>query len=318
MKKNKINKIIVALLLSAIIIFVPLESVRADAWGANYSAAILKQTMEQIAQQIHGAIMGALKQAAVQTINSSVSAMISGGGGSGGALFITNWNDYLVSQPLKKTELYMNDFFTLTTRGSGSSSNYLSSSRSGEGISGNYTNYLVEQAKKATTGSSIPQTNISEYVSDPSEMFSAGNWRGFSAFVSNPANNPFGYTLMAQSAYQEKLEQEKDEARIRAMSYQGYTAKESNGNVITPGSAIASMQAGVQDLGNKIIASAQNIPEVITAVVTRIATNAIRQGIGNAQRNVQREINNVVGGVRRDVNEAVRQSGPGTIFKPSY
>lgn len=318
MKKIETNKIIVALLLSAVIILVPLESVRADAWGANYSAAILKQTMERIDLEIHGAIMGALKQAAVQTINSSVGAMISGGGGSGGAMFITDWNDYLVGQPLKKTELYMNDFFTLTTRGSGSSSNYVSSSGSGEGVSGSYANYLVNQAKKLTTESSIPQTDISNYVSDPSKMFSAGNWRGFSAFVSNPANNPFGYTLMSQSAYQEKLEKEKDEARTKAMSYQGYTAKESNGRVITPGSTIASMQANVQDLGNKIIASAQNVPEVITAVVTKIATNAIRQGIGNAQRNVQREINNVTSGVRRDVNEAVQQSGPGTIFKPSY
>ncbi len=318
MKKNKTNKIIVALLLSAVIILVPLESVRADAWGANYSAAILKQTMELIAQQIHGAIMGALKQAAVQTINSTVSNLVSGGGGSGGAMFITDWDDYLVGQPLKKTELYMNDFFTLTTRGSGSSSNYVSSSGSGEGVSGSYTNYLVEQAKKTTTESTLPQTDLSDYVSDPSKMFSAGNWRGFSAFVSNPANNPFGYTLMSQSAYQEKLEKEKDEARTKAMSYQGYTAKESNGRVITPGSTIASMQADVQDLGNKILASAQSVPEIITAVVTRIATNAIRQGIGNAQRNVQKEITNVTTSVTSDINETVQQSGPGTIFKPSY
>lgn len=317
MKKNKANKIIVALLLSAIIIFVPVESVKADAWGANYSAAILKQTMERIDAEIHGAIMGALKIAAAESINSTVSSLISSGGTSG-AMFITDWDDWLVTQPAETTKTYMNDFFTLATSGTSSSSNYISASGSSEGTTGSYTNYLVEQAKKATTESTLPQTDISDYVSDPSEMFSDGNWRGFSAFVSNPANNPFGYTLMSQSVYQEKLEKEKDEARTRAMSYQGYTAKESNGKVITPGSTIASMQADVQDLGNKIIASAQSIPEVITAVVTRIATNAIRQGIGNVQQGVQKEITNVTTSVTSDINEAIEESGPGQLFESMY
>lgn len=317
MKKIETNKIIVALLLSAVIIFVPLESVRADAWGANYSAAILKQTMERIAIEIHGAIMGALKQAAAETINSTVNSLISSGGTTG-ALYITNWDDWLVNQPAETTKTYMNDFWTLTTKGTTSSGNYISASGSSEGTTGSYTNYLKEQAKKVTTESTLPQTDLSNYVSDPSEMFSAGNWQGFSSFVSNPANNPFGFTLMSQSAYQEKLEYEKKKAETQAVAYKGFKAQTSGSSVITPGSTIADMYSNTQDLGNKIIASAQSIPEVITAVVTRIATNAIRQGIGNAQRNVQREINNVTSGVRRDVNETVQQSGPGTIFKPGY
>lgn len=318
MKKKALKKtIIISLLFLIATVFMPLRKARADTWGTNYAAAVLKQTMEQIAKQIHGAIMGAMKQAAAETINSTVSNLISSGSGSGGALFITDWDDYLAGQPEKKTELYMNDFFTLTTRGSSSASNYASSG-SGEGVSGNYTNYLVKQAKKATTESTLSQTDISDYTDDPSEMFSSGNWRGFSAFVSNPANNPFGYTLMSQSVYQEKLEKEKDEARTRAISYQGYTAKESNGKVITPGSTIASMQAGVQDLGNKIVANAQNVPEVITAVVTKIATNAIRQGIGNAQRNVQKETTNVTTSVKNDINGVTAENGPGQAFESMY
>lgn len=316
MKKNKTNKIIVALLLSAIIIFVPLESVRADAWGANYSAAILKQTMERIDIEIHGAIMGALKQAAVQTINSSVSAMISGGGTSG-SLIINDPYKFIFTDTDREARLSVKSFLDSSLRGRGSGLNYVPAGMD-EGILGNYYANLYRSASKVIEPGGASRINL-DCCSDPSDPFAKGNWCCFnSLFSGNPMANPLGAQLVTEGMLISEKEQREKLAMSRYQTGGGFRDVIKNGQVITPGSAIASMQAGVQDLGNKIIASAQNIPEVITAIVTRIATNAIRQGIGNAQRNVQKEINNVTSGVRRDVNEAVQQSGPGTIFKPSY
>jgi len=311
------RKIILSILALAILVFIPSHSARADVWGANAMAAILKHTMERIDAEIHGAIMGALKIAAAESINSTVSSLISSGGTSG-AMFITDWDDWLVKQPAETTKTYMNDFFTLATKGTSSSGNYVSASGSTEGTTGSYTNYLVEQAKKTTTESTLPQTDLSDYVSDPSEMFSAGNWQGFSSFVSNPANNPFGFTLMSQSVYQEKLDYEKKKAETQAIANKAFKSQTSGGKVITPGSTIADMYINAQDLGNKIIANANSIPEVITAVVTKIATNSIRQGIGTVQQSVQKEVTNVTTSVTSDINEAMQESGPGQLFESMY
>ncbi len=289
----------------------------ACAWWPDIPAQIYARTMRLIDEEIHGVIMGALKQAAAESINSTVSSLISGGGTSG-ALVISDWDDWLVNQPAETTKTYMNDFFTLATSGTSSSSNYVSASGSTEGTTGSYTNYLVDQAKKTTTEATLPKTDLSDYVSDPSEMFSAGNWQGFSSFVSNPANNPFGFTLMSQSAYQEKLEYEKKKAELQAVAFKGFKPQTSGGKVITPGSTIADMYSNAQDLGNKIIANANSVPEVITAVVTKIATSAIRQGIGTVQQSVQKEITNVTTSVTSDINEAIEESGPGQLFESMY
>src|SRR4030042_5039479 len=171
------RKIILSILMLAVLIFIPSHRARADVWGANAMAAILKHTMERIDAEIHGAIMGALKIAAAESINSTVSSLISSGGTSG-SLVISDWDDWLVTQPAETTKTYMNDFFTLATNGTSSSSNYISASGSTEGTTGSYTNYLVEQAKKTTTEAALPKTDLSSYVSDPPEMFSAGNWQG--------------------------------------------------------------------------------------------------------------------------------------------
>lgn len=309
------RKIILSIITLAVLVIIPFHRARADVWGANAMAAILKHTMERIDAEIHGAIMGALKIAAAESINSTVSSLISGGGTSG-AMFITDWDDWLYNQPAEQTKLYMNDFLTLTTAGKGSSSNYIATGQ-GEGVTGSALAQHI-QSYKNSMENNIPQYDLDSTCEDLSTVPSSEFWRCWSASHSNDMNNYFGRELVWDSASISKQTREEQKAAYTAMSYKGFKPQTSGSSVITPGSTIADMYSNTQDLGNKIIASAQSIPEVITAVVTRIATNAIRQGIGNAQRNVQREINNVTSGVRRDVNEAVQQSGPGQTFKPMY
>lgn len=316
MLNTSLKKIYITTFFCLLAVLLPIKKASADAWGANYAAAIMKHTLEQIDRTIQGVMIGTAKQIAARMVHQTVGKLILGGnGGSGGPLYITNWNQYLYTDVANSANIVMNDFFTWTTRGANSAVNY--AALQAEGITGSYANYLTRQAQETINGS-MSRMDIQSYVSDPSQMFAQGNWRAFNAFVSNPANNPFGFTLMSQSVYQETLERERNKAEIQAIAYQGFKAQKSNGEVITPGSTIKDIQSQVENIGNNIIATAQHIPEIITATVIQTTTEIIRQGIGNAQRNVQREINNVVGGVRRDVNEAVQQSGPGTIFRSSY
>lgn len=293
----------------ASVLFFPMNA-KADAWGSNAVAAVMKHTMEEITYQIRGILLGTLKQTAMETIVRDVDNMIAGVGMES-AMFITDWNDFLVERPLRETELYMNDFFTLTTRGKAYGSNYRPS-----GGSSNYAGYLVSQARRATVESGLPQYDLDQYVSDPSNMFAGGNWRAFSSFISNPANNPIGYTLAAQSVQQEKLENRKKEAEAKGIAYAGYKPQEAgDGTVVTPGSTIKDIQSNTNDLGSKIIANAEHVPEIIAAVVTRTITNTIRNGIGNIERYAQREIMKKTNEAQRRINQTIM---PQDIFRYSY
>lgn len=257
-------------------------------WGEPMMAEEMGQMMDAIEKQIYGVIMGAMKQAAVKAIEGQISNITSGGGsGSEGAMFITKWDDFLYKEPAKQTELFMNDFFSQTSRGASSSTNYLSAFSSGSGSGSGYAGQLVEQAKSAIEGG-LPQTNFQEYASDPSQMFAKGNWRAWNAFISNPANNPFGYTLMAQQAYMSEMDRRINEAMTKATAYQGYLGQMQGGEVVTPGSIIKDIQSKAEGMSFDVLSNARDIPEVITALVTRIVTKTITQGIGKAAQNAQR------------------------------
>lgn len=95
----------------------------AQAWVAS-EIAIATATYEQMFQLIKSALLGALKQVAATTINQIVSNMVGGGSGSG-PMFITDWQDYLINQPARNTQAYMNDYLTQLTRGQGSVASYV-------------------------------------------------------------------------------------------------------------------------------------------------------------------------------------------------
>lgn len=323
-------------------------------WPADWALnASMTEMLAKMNRMIEGAIISALKQTAIQTINQTVGNAISGGsGGSGGAMFVTNWRDFLINEPAEKTNLYMNDFFSQITSGRGNSSNYQSSdawsgmgqyfsSSQGEpfnyepgvegvstaregvvqgsinigGLGGNYENYLINQAKKITIEQLNPKTDIRNYVSDPSQMFSTGNWRAFTSFISNPANNPFGFSLIAQEEYHSKLAQEQMIRQTEGAAYKGFKALKSGENILTPGSTIADIQSQTEDLGNKILAAAETPSEVITSLVTRMLTKTIQQGIGQAQQKVQREINSKVNNYSGEFRKI---QNPSQLFKSSY
>lgn len=289
---------------------------QAGYWGEPIAAAQMKFVMETIRRSIEGALLGSLKVAAVQMLNNQVGQLI-GGSSVGEALFITNFNDFLYQGPAQRTELYMNDFFTLTTRGKTSGANYIGVGDT-SGIGGNYASYLKSVGRQSTTeAAGISTYNLEEYTPNPEAMFAEGDWRAFNAFFSNPANNPYGYSLQAERVYQEKLAMEQQEATVKALS-SGFLPAESNGTVVTPAGTIEAVVGDVSTLGNKVIAAASNPTELLSGVVAGVAnkliSNLVQRGVGQIQSNIQREIGNVSREVNSSLNQATQQLGPGARF----
>jgi len=316
--------------------FFPYADARADYWGAAMMSEVWAAAYNKMMKQIDDTLVASLQQAAYQTISNTYNNAISG---ANGPMFITNWESFLINDPQRKADLYMNDFFTSMTSGRGSSSyssakklfserNSLSSDgkvagaeTAREGIvagdyawsisSGSYQIALVEEAKNNTVNASTPACEMT----DASGAFTGNSWSTFTTMIGTDSCNKFGFNNIAQSVYASKLEKEGKIAETQGIAYSGYKATTSGGFVITPGSTIASIQAQIEDLPNKVIAAADSAPEIITSIVTRLATRTIQQGIGQAQQYVQREINNQVDGVTQQIRN---QTDPRKIFKTNY
>jgi hypothetical protein len=312
MKMKNNQKLIVSLLFFLLVFaftFAPTSKLNASYWGENYAANIMQTMMERVFTMIQEFIRGSMKQMAIQSISSTISATISGGGGSE-AMFIVNWKDALVTEPQQKTQLALNDFFSATTRGKGSSLNYVSSSGSG---SGNYASKLLQSAKNATSSSAAPPTmDLQQYASGPSQVFDKKNWRGYNALISNPANN-FGLTLNAMELKAATLAQEKKLASDQAISNQGFKPKMSGDSVMTPGSLVGQMQAQAQDIGNKAIASASSLPEIITSLVSRMAMQTLSQGIGNISGQIKTSISGKTQKINASLSKTVNGSSSGSF-----
>ena len=293
---------------------------RAGVWGEPTAAGLMTSMIAQIQEAIKGALLGSLKSAAIQMLNNQIDRLI-GGNSVGQALFITDYQEFLYGTSQQQVELFMNDFFTRTTRGMGSSANYIATGEIGSELTGNYANYLIAQAENALPdaeqGAEEGCLDLYEYVESPEAMFTDGDWRALNAFFSNPCNNTFGYTLMTEAAYQEKFTEEVEAAKLKAQS-SGFVPQEVDGKVVTPAATIEGLATNVQDIGNRMIAAASNPGEflsgVVVSMVNQTVNKLVQRGVGKVQANIQREVNDSNRKTAEARNKAARESGPGSQF----
>jgi hypothetical protein len=319
----------------------------AHAWDA-IPAAIYKQTMEKIDWNIKGIIMGALKQQAARIINEQVNKLVGGTVGSG-AMFITDWEDFLVREPQRQANTYMNDYLSQITRGRGSSSGYsyrtgyvlgASDSKASEGFFGgkvlgideedpnsptfegsaqptassdNYYEDLLDTAKAATTERQDPTPT---FEGNPSQVFEKGNLRDFNLLLRG-TNYPPAFLTSVRVKYREYSYNQDREAFARSIAYHGYLGTTKNGRIVTPGSTIEQTVANAQDIGNKIIAAAQHPEELISSVVANVVNTAIKQGIGTVANMVDRQVNQVTDKALNTVNTSLKSVGPRALYNGS-
>lgn len=286
--------------------------VQAGYWGEPIFAAYIDDMLEKIMRQIEGAMLAALKSSAVTLINSQVGQLV-GGSSTGASMVINDWKQYLYAEPEQKVQVYMEDWFSQMTKGRASSANYDSpySLATGSPTLGNYSARLVEGAKYSLSAPYQP-TDILEVSPDPEAALAEGDLRTLNALFSNPMNNPFGFTLAAQSYERSVREREQQEQVVQAISH-GYRSVPG-----LPGATLGQMVADVQDIGNKIIAAAENPAElasgIITSLVNKTITSMIQKGIGDVQANIQREINSVDRKITGQIQEINEELGPAAGF----
>lgn len=268
--------------------------------------AFIRTMLDNMWIQIRAALVGALKKAAIDTMSETVNNLVSGVS-QAGSLFISDWSDYLFTMPKNSSRQYMNDFFTITTRGKGSGS-YSSSRTCG---TQNYSKWRTERAKGVNVELNLTslQDNFEEFACSPVEMFGEGSWAAYNAFMS-PNNNPIMYALIAEEMAIKKEQEEKEKAQIQAVANQGFISQSKNGLVITPGSLIKDITAAANTMDNDAIANARNVGEVAGIVVGKIASNVIKQGIGNARQQIQNKINSGICDGAQSLRDQLKELTP--------
>lgn len=304
-KKSIVISVFALVLFSQAIVSVP--RAQAGYWGEPIFAAFIDDMLEKIMRQIEGAMLTALKSAAINLINNQVGQLV-GGSSTGSSLVINDWKGFLFEEPEQKVQVAMENFFTSMTSGRSSSANYGSPYAL---ASGNYSARLIEGAR-LSLGTPYKPTDILEVSPDPETALAEGDLRTLNALFSNPMNNPFGFTLAAQSYERSVREQEQQEQLVQSISH-GYRSSPG-----LPGSTVGQLVANAQDVGNKVIAAASNPGElaggVITSLVNKTITNMIQKGIGDVQANMQREIGNVGRQISGQSQTLDKTLGPGAGF----
>ena len=338
MKSNKytknISKIILAVFLAAFFSFAAPAKTQAALWPGIDPE--ISQTLTAIYNHIQGTIMAALqKQAATMLSRQATNAIAGKSLNSAG--FITDWQGFLYTTPQKQATTYMNDYLSKMTKGTGSTTGYISegflssgttagatsttgttststSSLLGASSSGNYPQQLQQSAQsliKAQNPTQIPQLT---YQGDPSQMFASGNFQNMLNYMSG-VNNPWAFNMAAQSAYQTQLTQLQNAAKSQAVAYSGFkgvTTTAANGKqiVTNPGSLTVRAVSSAQNIGNSIVASATNPEQIITAVVSQLATQAIKMGLGQVQSYVNKELNTP----QKNQTQALSTQSPAALF----
>ena len=326
--------------------FLQIHGAQADVWGAAYGAAIAKRAMDTAYEEMQAAILGTLKVTAYELLHTQVGQLI-GGASVKESLIISDWEDFIVRKPMDKSVVYMNDFFSssfqaknscdyvplaASSRDPFSDSLVTSCATLQEGVRfvQSYPSYLEEYARTTIGGEvskgidKVQEYTLDQFCSDPSEMFSSGNWKCWDAYFSNDFNNPYGYSLIAEKKYYAEVEKNREIARLQSMAYQGYKPQTTADGlyVITPGSLIKDIQSSVTDLGNKIIAAANSPSEFFSALITSFVTSfiqqTIRNGVGEIQQHIQTEIREADKKMSTEVNRVVEEVGLRARYMPLY
>lgn len=311
-KKNKRNKknfgknIFVIFLLFFTFSFVPTKNTEAF-WG-EIIQAFLDNTLEVLTKQSLGGMQGAAKKQAANMIIKQTESMLSGNSLSD-TKFITNWEDYLISQPTERTNRYINDQISYTLGGKGSS-NYRNANGS------NYLQLMEGIAKESASENESLQVNFSNSDS----IFRSGNNYNFSGLNSymEGVNNPWAMDFYIKNKYNTYLEEEKEIAQAKSVAYSGFKGggdEDGSGQIYIPGSILYGNTVNAYDLGNKTIAGATSMGEIISTAVSQMITQSVQAGIGNVKKSINKEINSVNSRVNQNINNSVNQYGPSAAYQ---
>lgn len=195
------------------------------------------------ANNLAGIAFTAVKIGALKVVQIATQKIIGTGGGGG---VVTDWNDYLYIAPKQLALAQMKSFFNTASMGKASILNY-------EGVGPNYPNYLQTQALQTIEGQKFA-TNLQSIVTDPKHLLAGGNMKGIMSYL-EPANNPMGYSMIAQSKYNNELS--KATTIAKNSQKDGILPVKQNGKIIQPAALVANALMQVDQQGERLIMDAK-------------------------------------------------------------
>lgn len=314
MKEKKsifFKKFLSTIILVLVFSFSPISSYKSQAAWGEFVQEGFHFVLLNVMETIKGITISQLKIQASKSLNKQVSVLISGNSGGGGAAFITDWRDYLVSQPENQVRVYMNDYLSQMTAGKGTYSGYRA-----EGFSGGL-NYLAQLSEDVKSGVGLNSFRVT-YEGNPSQMFSSGKgFKDLSLYLSG-VNNPWAFKAAYDGEYQRKLDEFKLAAQTRSIAYQGFKGTTGGGDIVTnPGSLVKETVANIQNIPNMALATASSVQEVISSVVSNMITASIQRGYEGIQ-NASSEKINVQAQLNSGINSTISKNGPGAKFNLNY
>ena len=275
--KRKIKKILPIILFSIIFIFSFSPKANA-AWIPGLDPAI-KSALDYVRENITGIIVGQLKQQGVRTLTAQINKFA--GGSGGGAAFVTNWEDAIINQPRNETIVQMNDYLSDVTNGRNSYSQYST------GINTGPSNYFADLSNSVRK-LDAPNLKVT-YEEDPSQMLDGKDFKKLEKW-SEGINNRYMFGVVFDQKQEETKENITLATQTDKIANQGFEGAQGDGegNVTSPGILSKEMMANVQNLPNNILASAETIPEVTSALVSLVINRTFSQGFSSVQRSVSK------------------------------
>ena len=296
-KHKTAKKIILTVFLLLFFCFFNISKTQAALWPAIDPG--IQTGLTEIMNLITESLVSGIKQQSITTLISQIDNL-AGQGNNGQPVFITNWEDYLINEPMNQTNIYMNDYVSQMTRGKNTYSGY-----STEGFTGpaNYSADL-SQSVKPLSDEDVPQVT---YEGDPSQMLDSGNLKNMELYLSG-VNNPWAFDIAVQAEQQKVFENNKLEVQSKAIANQGFPGTETS-----PGILVKETMANVQDIPNKALASASSISELVSSLVSQMISRSITQGFSSVQRSISKNSSSQ-SRYNSSVNSAIEEDGPGARF----
>lgn len=324
-KKYFFKKIALTIFFSILFSFFPTKENRACAWMAM-AAAVYETTTTEVNRAIEGLKMGVLKQQAISMLDEQMNIFISGASG-GGARFIINWENYLVKDPVYRTQNYMNDYISRATSGRGSISGYrvngsfvlgAETEKGNEGFGKEavlgvstqigYTPSYAQQMTTMVQEEVIHPKEFKLYNSEPEDMFKYNNLAGLNSYFEIPPPVVKSYAV---AEYQARLEEEQRIATAKALAYQGFIGNETPEGLISyPGSLLKEAKANIDRLPSLEVISATNLTELATATTSKLISGITNMAISG----VKNSVTNVTINAANQVNQSIQSRGPGALY----
>lgn len=335
-KYSPSKKIVLTLIFSAAFSFFPIQTKKADAWDA-LAAEVWKDTQEKITYTVNGTLMSSLRQSAFSLLSREMDRFISGVSRNG-VRFVTSWENYLIKNPTRNAQHYINDYISHALSGRGSSANYSSSgavfgvstvAMSNEGFFGEskekvlgdeyssiyYESYAEKMEDMLQEEVVEPEPWSLTYYDDPQNMFDSDNLANLNSYVVGD-NMMVDGKMYTDAAYQQKLDEEKTIAAVEGTANQGFESeKTEDGYVLKPGILFKDAKANVENLPNLTIAAATSIPELVAATVSRAISGLMESTIKGVERAIVREADMITNSAIKQTNGAVNLYGPGALYK---